>query len=130
MNVRPFLIIEGEKLPVRGITYNEDGTISSLQAIRDFEVVSYANAGSGLEEYYEIVDLSECYVEENNQAIEKLEALLKDVKNDLNEISHACIPSPGDEVDIKEIREMWDIYNLLTLFCAGVETSLDMLKSE
>lgn len=127
--MKHYLMVGGEKFPVMGITFKMDGDISTIQIIDDYQIKSFMNIDSE-EEGAEKIDFATCYVVEDTEAIERVKNRLEEVEGDLNDIAHAVIPSPGEEVDIREIKELWTMYHFLRAYRDGLGMRLDLLEDK
>lgn len=126
---RKYLIIEGERFPVSGISYDGEGNIISVQVAKDFMVQGFVNLDSTLEGY-EKVDFEKCFVEEYPGLLEKLEVHMKCVKSDIDELAHMAIPSISDEIDIDELKNVWMSYHFLTQYYDGLNDALCMIQGK
>lgn len=127
--MKRYLMVDGEKFPVIGMSFNLDGDISTMQIYDEFKLRSFVNIDSETEGA-EKIDFATCYIEEETEAIEKLKNHLEEVESDLNELAHAAIPSPGEDLDLDDLLETWAMYHFLRAYRGGVEKAIEILESK
>lgn len=125
--VQQFLMIDGVKHPVSGVSYNDEGKIISLQVIKDFTVQGYVDIDSTLEGY-EKIDFASCYIEEYPILVELLKEHMERVKRDIDDLAHAAIPDLDEEIDIETIMEVWMQYHMLRRYFDGLYDALQIIK--
>lgn len=127
--MKRFLLVNGEKFEVKGMSFNQNGSIGSINVYDDFSLRTFTDINSNLEGG-EKVDFSTCYIEEGNEAIERVKALLDKIDNDLDEVAHMAIPTPGEEVDLEELQSTWTLYHIMQACRNGVEKALEALENK
>lgn len=127
--MKHYLMVNGEKVPVMGISFKMDGSISTIQIVDGFRVKSFVNIDSE-EEGEEKIDFATCYVTEDVEATERIKLHLEEIEGDLNGIAHAAIPLPGEKVCFHDLMEVWTMYNFLRAYRDGLEMGLNLIDGE
>lgn len=127
--MKPYLIIDGAKYPVSGISYDQDGNVRSLQILKDFRILSYVDISSNVEGA-ERIDFATCYVEEQGAIKDQLNHLIDSAKKELDEMAHTAIPPVGAEFTENSLMTTWWDYYLKKSYIDGLKDAVVILESK
>jgi len=128
-NMKPFLIVDGVKRPVSGISYDDNGNIRTIQIVDGYKIVSYYDIASNVEGAKEI-DFATCYIEEQGEVKEKLNELIVSENEELDEMAHTAIPPVGAEYTEHSLVTTWWDYYLKKSYIDGLKDASVILEGK
>lgn len=128
MKTKRYLIVDGKTFPVMGISFKEDGSISTIQIYDDFKLRSFVNIDVETEGF-EKVDFASCYVEVDTEAESVLKECIELSKGKLDELAHGTIPPIGEKFLESDMYVNFANYHISSAYLDGLMDALKLITS-